>query len=65
MHDGRYISFSQVFDHYQSGIQQSTTLDPLLISGISLSVAERTALTDFLKTLTDYTLTTTAKFAAQ
>ncbi len=65
MHDGRFISFSQVFDHYQSGIQQSATLDPLLNNGIPLSGAERTALTDFLKTLTDYKLTTDTKFTAQ
>ncbi|NCU05522.1 MAG: cytochrome-c peroxidase [Chitinophagaceae bacterium] len=64
LHDGRFIGFEQIFDHYQSGVQQSTTLDPLLSNGIQLSVAERTALVDFFRTLTDNTLTGSNSFSA-
>jgi cytochrome c peroxidase len=53
-----------VFDHYQTGVQQSATLDLLLSSGISLSTNERTALIDFLRTLTDNNLTNNSSFAA-
>jgi cytochrome c peroxidase len=64
LHDGRFIGFEQIFEHYNSGVQQSTTLDPLLSSGIQLSVAERTALVDFFRTLTDNSFTTNSSFAA-
>jgi cytochrome c peroxidase len=64
LHDGRFIGFEQIFEHYNSGVQQSATLDPLLSSGIQLSVAERTALIDFFRTLTDHTFTTNSSFAA-
>jgi cytochrome c peroxidase len=64
LHDGRFIGFEQIFDHYQSGVQQSSTLDPLLTNGIQLSAAERTALVDFFRTLTDNNFTTNSSFAA-
>ncbi len=64
MHDGRFVAFSQVLDHYQTGVQQSATLDPLLSSSISLSTTERTALIDFFRTLTDNNLTGNSSFAA-
>lgn len=53
MHDGRFAAFSQVFEHYNSGVQQSFTLDALLKNGIPLSAAEQNALVSFLRTLTD------------
>lgn len=58
MHDGRFYNLSQVLDHYSTGIQQSTTLDPSLQNGIPLTSSEKTALIAFLKTLTDYDLLT-------
>ncbi len=64
LHDGRFIGFEQIFDHYQTGIQQSPSLDPLLTAGIPLSVAERTALVNFLRTLTDNTFTGNPTFNA-
>jgi cytochrome c peroxidase len=64
LHDGRFIGFEQVFDHYSSGVQQSATLDPLLTNGIQLSTTERTALVDFFRTLTDNSFTTNNSFAA-
>nr|WP_294905375.1 cytochrome c peroxidase [uncultured Lacibacter sp.] len=64
LHDGRFIGFEQIFDHYQSGVQQSLSLDPLLNNGIQLSTAERTALVDFFRTLTDHSLTGSNSFSA-
>lgn len=64
MHDGRFIAFSQVFDHYQNGIVQSPTLDPLLTTGIPLTVAEQTALVDFLKTLGDQSFISNGRLTA-
>ena len=56
MHDGRFFTLNQVLDHYNSGIQQSPTLDPALSPGIPLTGTEKTQLISFLKTLTDYDL---------
>lgn len=64
LHDGRFIGFEQIFEHYNSGVQQSATLDALLSGGIQLSVGERTALVDFFRTLIDNNFTTNSSFAA-
>ncbi len=64
LHDGRFIGFEQIFEHYNSGVQQSASLDPLLSNGIPLTTAERTALVDFFRTLTDNNLTTSSSFSA-
>jgi cytochrome c peroxidase len=53
MHDGRFNTLLQCINHYRSGIQQSTTLDPLLTSGITLNDTEANDITVFLRTLTD------------
>ena len=53
MHDGRFNTLGQCIDHYRSGVQQSSTLDPLLINGITLTDTEASNLTLFLRTLTD------------
>jgi cytochrome c peroxidase len=53
MHDGRFVAFSQVFEHYTTGVQQSATLDFSLRNGIPLTTAEQNALIEFLRTLTD------------
>ena len=53
MHDGRFGTLGQCINHYRSGVQQSSTLDPLLINGIALTNAEATDITLFLRTLTD------------
>jgi cytochrome c peroxidase len=55
MHDGRYFTLAQVLDHYATGIQSSSTLDPSLASGIPLTADEKLKIIAFLKTLTDYT----------
>ncbi len=64
MHDGRLIAFSQIFDHYQTGVQASFTLDPLLNNGIALSNSDKTVLLDFLKTLTDNSFTKNSAYNA-
>jgi cytochrome c peroxidase len=53
MHDGRFASLQQVINHYTSGIQQSSTLSPLLSKPIMLSSNEKVDLVAFLLTLTD------------
>lgn len=64
MHDGRFFAFTQLFDHYQTGVQASFTLDPLLNGGIALLTAEKTVLLDFLKTLTDNNFTKNTAYSA-
>lgn len=56
MHDGRFFTLNQVLDHYSAGVVQSSTLDPMLSSGIPLTGTEKQQLIAFLKTLTDYKL---------
>lgn len=58
MHDGRFRTLPEVLDHYDHGVQESATLDPLLRHpdgrrGIRLSARQRTDLLAFLQTLTD------------
>ncbi|WP_370583528.1 cytochrome-c peroxidase, partial [Pedobacter sp. ASV12] len=57
MHDGRFLTLGGVLEHYNSGVQQTPNLDPLLSQsgrlGISLSESEKGRLTAFLSTLND------------
>jgi cytochrome c peroxidase len=53
MHDGRFNTLSQCINHYRTGVQQSTTLDPLLTNGITLTNAQAADLFVFLRALTD------------
>jgi cytochrome c peroxidase len=58
MHDGRFYTLEQVLNHYQGGIQKSSTLDTSLIQpdgrlGIAMSHEEKLRIIDFLKTLSD------------
>lgn len=62
MHDGRYLTLEQVVEHYNSGVKQSNTLDPIMtkpskIYGLGLTPTEKQDLVAFLKTLTDTTFT--------
>jgi cytochrome c peroxidase len=52
-HDGRFATISQVLEHYNSGIIQSSTLDSALKNGISITNDDRFYLISFLGTLTD------------
>ena len=57
MHDGRFATLEEVVDHYSSGLQQSTTVDPLMkklhLGGLQLTNQEKEDLISFLKTLSD------------
>lgn len=64
MHDGRLRTIESVFEHYENGIEQSSTLSPLLQNGISLTENQKTDLTNFLHTLTDETLTNDERFSS-
>jgi cytochrome c peroxidase len=63
MHDGRFNTLLQVLNHYTAGIQNSPTLDPLLVNKISLTTTEKSDLISFLKTLSDSTILHTPRFA--
>lgn len=58
MHDGRFLSLSAAFEHYNNEVVATPNLDPLLKGnklGISLTEPEKTKLTSFLNTLNDET----------
>ncbi|MFT5858805.1 MAG: cytochrome c peroxidase [Flavobacteriaceae bacterium] len=59
MHDGRFDTLEEVIDHYNSGIQSSSTGDPAILAtqstGLMLSNEDKQDLLNFLHTLTDYT----------
>ena len=63
MHDGRFNTLVQVLNHYTTGIQNSSTLDPLLVNKISLTATEKTDLISFLKTLSDSTILHNPRFS--
>ena len=59
MHDGRYTTLKEVIDHYNEGIQESSTADQTILNtketGLFLTDQDKTDLINFLKTLTDHT----------
>jgi cytochrome c peroxidase len=63
MHDGRFNTLGQCINHYRTGVQQSATLDPLLVNGIQMTNTEAADLAAFLRTLTDSTFITDPRFA--
>lgn len=67
MHDGRFSTLEEVVDHYNSGLQASSTLDITLentrATGLMLTAQDKTDLVAFLKTLTDTQLLTDPKYA--
>ncbi len=67
MHDGRFGTLESVLEHYNSGITDSATLDPILkqngILGIPLSAVEKRQLIAFMKTLTDNQFLTDKRFS--
>jgi cytochrome c peroxidase len=70
MHDGRFTSIEEVVEFYNSGIQAGPALDTRLLEPgggpqrLNLSVADKAALAAFLRTLTDLSVTTDARFAS-
>lgn len=63
MHDGSVKSLEKVLDHYNSGILNSATLDPLLAGGIPLTAQEKADVIAFLKALTDQTFLSNPEFS--
>jgi len=57
MHDGRFLSLAGVLEHYNSEVQATPNLDPLLNQngklGIALNEDQKAKLTAFLNTLND------------
>jgi len=60
MHDGRFASLDEVLLHYSIGLQNSSTIDPLMKNvsqgGAQLTPQELVDLKAFLLTLTDYSI---------
>ena len=62
MHDGRYLTLTEVVEHYNSKVKLSPTLDPIMTKpskefGLGLTPTQVADLVAFLKTLTDTTFT--------
>ena len=58
MHDGRFSTLEEVIDHYNTGVQNSPTVDFLMQynlqpGGLRLTTQDKQDLVAFLKTLTD------------
>ncbi|TNF32198.1 MAG: cytochrome-c peroxidase [Deltaproteobacteria bacterium] len=57
MHDGRFQSLEEVVEFYSTGLNWSSTIDPLMINvgsgGVNLTSEEKNNLVLFLKTLSD------------
>lgn len=53
MHDGRFNTLMQCLNHYRTGVQKNSTVDPLVANGIAMTNTEATNLVLFLRTLTD------------
>lgn len=68
MHDGRFNTLEEVITHYNTGLTNSTTIDPALLypyynGGLMLSNQDIQDLVAFLKTLTDQGLATNIEFS--
>jgi len=75
MHDGRFASLEEVLDHYNEHIQNSQTLDVLILEAsneqinptapikLHLAQKEKEAIIAFLHTLTDQQFITNEKFS--
>lgn len=63
MHDGRFNTLAQCINHYRTGVQPGSTLDPSLTSGIPMTNAEATDIALFLRTLTDSSFIRDTRFS--
>ena len=68
MHDGRFETLEEVLDHYNTGVKQSATLDPLMFhnlepGGLQLDEQDKADIIAFLHTLTDMNFTTREAFS--
>ncbi len=69
MHDGRFSTLEQVVEHYNSGIQAHPNLSGILKDAngnpvrLNFSTAQKNALVAFMKTLTDNSIATEARWS--
>jgi cytochrome c peroxidase len=63
MHDGRFLTLSQVFNHYRNGVVNDPSTDSLVRNKIPLTDVEVNRLTYFLKALTDSVFIKDSRFA--
>jgi cytochrome c peroxidase len=69
MHDGRFRTLEQVVEHYNSGVKNHPNLANALKDNnnnpqrLNLTVAQKAALVAFMKTLTDNSVATQAKWS--
>ncbi len=69
MHDGRFTTLEQVVDFYDSGVQANPNLDARLKAPggaprrLGLTATQKAALVSFMRTLTDSTFLTAARFS--
>ena len=68
MHDGRFETLEEVVDHYSTGIKNHKNLSQFLKAGnqprsFNFSASDKTAIVDYLKTLTDQEFITAVKYS--
>lgn len=69
MHDGRFETLEEVVEHYNTGMVNSSTVDPALLypinsGGLGLSAQDVQDLVAFLKTLTDQEMVNNPDYAS-
>jgi cytochrome c peroxidase len=68
MHDGKFLTLREVIDHYDHGLQNSSTLDQALRmtmdTGLMLTEQDKNDLVAFLHTLTDNELIADERYAS-
>ena len=69
MHDGRFNTLDEVIEFYSTGLQNSSTIDPLMKKvdqgGVNLTTQQKADLKAFLLTLTDQEFITNLDFQNQ
>ena len=67
MHDGRFATLEEVIDHYSEGLQNSSTVDPLMKKvaqgGVQLNPTEKANLKAFLLSLSDFSFINNPEYA--
>lgn len=69
MHDGRFATLEEVVEHYNSGVQNHPNLNNALKDAngmpqrLNMTAQEKTDVVNFLKTLTDNSITNDPKFS--
>jgi cytochrome c peroxidase len=63
MHDGRFNTLAQCINHYRTGVQVNSTVDPLVAGGIALTDTEAINIAVFLRALTDSSFIKDTRYA--